>query len=107
VILNVYLTYAPLVVCGIAGVLFAARTKERLERLEFERSEARQQSAMLHDLVKDIAFKVSVNEQEVMGLVRGLMAKKAQGTPISDEELHRAADIVAQHQEAIEELLGE
>jgi hypothetical protein len=104
---GVLLTYAPLGTLVAAGLVFMTHTKRRLLFLEHERQEAREYSFKLEAKVQDIALTMSTTHQEVMGMVRGLAAKKARGTPISAEEAQAAAELVADHQAAIEALLNE
>lgn len=100
-------TYAPLGVVAVLGIQFAMRTKRRLSLLEDERTEARNYSSELQRKVQEIAEHMSITEKEIMGIIRGIAAQKVTRTPISDEDVADAADMISKHQAEIEKLLGE
>lgn len=100
-----FASYAPIGVIACAGVYLAMHSRHRLDRLEEERREARERSDHLQQQVQEIAFQMAVSEKELLGMLRALLTQKAKGTPITQEEIDRAAEIVFAHQATIEALL--
>jgi hypothetical protein len=99
--------YLPMIAFVAMGIVFATHTRARLDRLESERSEARDYSVQIEAKFKEFTHALAKSEQNLLYLCTVLAEQKVTGTPISDDEARAAAELVLRHQATIESLLDE